>query len=529
MEINLESRLKNRLNRRQSQLTSFLSQKEAIGSRLYQMAMKKGISFSLTLIPDRKAFPLLRGENFTLREEDLGNQGLIINQPGCYCFEEDIRFHSLASFAIKIRAHNVTLDLNYFSLRQIGGPQPTTGIIVAPGYDQIEIRNGIIRDFTDQGIWVQGETGNDHDRLCIKRMRIEKCGNPETSGPESRLKIRGGIAIDGCKEVTLDSCLIAKTASNFETAGISILLSENIHLSNSFLLKNRTPGGLSSGVSILFSSFCLLEDLKTFDNLGDEVSGIQIADSTDFILQRVESKGNQGQSISFGIDILLSDRGRICSSQGLSNASGLSVSGFTLSHSNLIEINECSGSDNYSKEEKSLVSGYLLESCQKIIIKNSEAVNNSSSTGDIVAGFLVFLNGDDLSFIDCLAANQFGSHLVGGLISTGIPNLNLSGGQNLKIENSIFRCNSSEDKSKSLGLLLESNSPQGSQAEIRRNQIIGSEIGIELILNAINNRITGNSFFGSFNPPIQDLTRGPNQIENNTVTSMEIICSSGKD
>jgi hypothetical protein len=500
------------------------------GSTLLQKIRSEEINLSTGL-----SFPGSNLPRFLIRARDLGTNGLLITRPGYYLLDEDISFHSLqaqrvdslsletmGSYAIAIQTNNVVLDLNFRSITQIGGPQPTTGILVLAGFDQIEIKDGIISSFTDQGIWVQG----DNQQVSIRQIRVEKCGSLGTSGPESRFGIRGGIAIDGTKNVHLDSCLVEKTSGLLDTAGISILCSEDIKISNSLTIKNRSRDTRGAGISILSSENFQIEGSKSRKNRGRDANGLLIDQSTNFIIKKVKTCKNRGAETATGIEIRLSHQGRVLESIGFANLGSFLVSGFDFVQSTKIELNDCSSSNNrLVGSELGLVAGYLFETCQQISVQ-AAAFNNGSSSSILTAGYLIFDNGSDFSFSQCLAANQFGDGLVGGLISIGPINQGISGGRQIRIEDSTFRCNISSDPEMSRGILLSSLSSEGSSAQIMRNQILGSGIGIELALNAINNAIHQNQLFGLFSTPIKDSTPGPNLIDYNMMVPIEIKCSS---
>ena len=473
---------------------------------------KKTVNLSTVL-----SFPGSKLPRFLIRARDLGTNGLLITRPGYYLLDEDISFHSLASYAIAIQTNNVILDLNFRSITQIGGPQATTGVLVFSGFDRIEIKDGIISSFTDQGVWVQG---NNH--VSIRQIRVEKCGSLETSGPESRMGIRGGIAIDGTKNVDLDSCFVEKTSGLFDTAGISILFSEEIKISNSLTIKNRSRDARGAGISILSSENFQIEGSKSRKNRGRDANGLFIDQSTNFIVRKVNTCKNRGGETAIGIEIRLSHQGRVLESIGFANVGSFLVSGFDFFQSTEVEVEQCSSSNNHlSGDQLGLVAGYLFETCGQISVQAS-AFNNGSSSSILTAGYLIFYNGYDFSFSQCLAANQFGDGLVGGLISIGPINQGISGGRKIRIEDSTFRCNISSDPEMSRGILLSSLLPEGSDAQIMRNQILGSGIGIELAFNAINNIVRQNRLFGLFSTPIKDSTPGPNLIDHNSTIPIEI-------
>ncbi len=95
--------------------------------------------------------------DFVITAKDIACGSVVITRPGYYCLCEDAVFNPSPASpyigAIVISASNVTLDLRGRTLSQISKTvQGVDGIIVEPGFTNIIIKNGTVRDFSDAGI-----------------------------------------------------------------------------------------------------------------------------------------------------------------------------------------------------------------------------------------------------------------------------------------------------------------------------------------------------------------------------------------
>lgn len=73
-----------------------------------------------------------------------------ITQPGSYYFTDSVSLSGGYIDGVRIDAHNVTLDLNGYTLR--GGASTDDGIVVLGDQDNIVIKNGIVEDWGGDGI-----------------------------------------------------------------------------------------------------------------------------------------------------------------------------------------------------------------------------------------------------------------------------------------------------------------------------------------------------------------------------------------
>ena len=89
-----------------------------------------------------------------------------ITQPGSYYLTGD-RLVIPGSYGLHITASDVTVDLNGYALKGISSPSGRSGVYI-DGADNVEIRNGTIRNFPEAGI-VTGSTSN---AVRILNLRI---------------------------------------------------------------------------------------------------------------------------------------------------------------------------------------------------------------------------------------------------------------------------------------------------------------------------------------------------------------------
>lgn len=71
----------------------------------------------------------------------------VISQPGSYMLTSDLSVANLGTPAIRIDVHDVTLDLNGFSIQDVFSGGPAAAAIDATGRARISIRDGRVKDF----------------------------------------------------------------------------------------------------------------------------------------------------------------------------------------------------------------------------------------------------------------------------------------------------------------------------------------------------------------------------------------------
>jgi hypothetical protein len=114
-----------------------------------------------------------------------------ISAPGSYILVNDIVG---TSSALIIASSNVKLDLNGFTVSHTGA-MISDGIVIDPGYKNIEITNGVVTGFTRHGIFVPGKSA---------MGRNIKLGNLRISD-----NAIDGIGLEGNSGFIVQDCLIS--------------------------------------------------------------------------------------------------------------------------------------------------------------------------------------------------------------------------------------------------------------------------------------------------------------------------------
>lgn len=184
-----------------------------------------------------------------ITRRDIDRNGFVITKPGVYCLSKDTSFDpltpGLSAITVNVPAgisSDVVIDLNSNTLSQGNGTANTNGITVN-GQTNVIVRNGTIRNFTNDGILVQ----NNSDQLIFENLNVLKNGT--ASGPVGV----GGIVILGATNISLEN---VNARENF---GVGVGLSD---VNNFFMDKchcDDTQGvdlGAPFGVTAIgFSAF----------------------------------------------------------------------------------------------------------------------------------------------------------------------------------------------------------------------------------------------------------------------------------
>lgn len=112
-----------------------------------------------------------------------GDMAVEISQSGSYYLTGD-RLTAPGQYGIHITASNVTLDLNGYTLKEMSSTTGRSGISI-DGAENVEIRNGTIRDFPEAGITAQGSN------IRIFDVRILNNGSSGISLSGDNNQVRG--------------------------------------------------------------------------------------------------------------------------------------------------------------------------------------------------------------------------------------------------------------------------------------------------------------------------------------------------
>ena len=136
----------------------------------------------------------------------------VIRKPGIYCVWRNLHWDGTAGFAIEIRADNVTLNFNGYTISGVSSGSLGTGTtgIYAADRRNINIRNGMIRGF-NRGIHLAGTQANGNLGARIGPLRIVDSG-------------QRGIFVSGGSGHVVRGNQIANTGSNGEGTAAGIVL-----------------------------------------------------------------------------------------------------------------------------------------------------------------------------------------------------------------------------------------------------------------------------------------------------------------
>jgi hypothetical protein len=169
-----------------------------------------------------------------------------ISSPGSYYFTGDL---TSAMYGINVSADNVTIDLMGYTLAY-GGSADAYGIYIN-GRNNVEIRNGTVRDFTETGIYEHGDNSKGHR---IVDVRVVSNGGD-------------GIYLNGYSHLVKDCISTGNTKDGIQTGG-SCTVARNTCYDNSY------NGILADYGSTISGNTCYSNDGEGIDaSLGSNVLG----------------------------------------------------------------------------------------------------------------------------------------------------------------------------------------------------------------------------------------------------------------
>lgn len=135
-----------------------------------------------------------------LNREDFGMDGLVLNEPGYYIICDDIEFDNGSVTGITIASDYVTLNMNE---RAIYGDGLFNGIVIAPGYKNITIFDGILSDFIGNGILF----GDDCHSIALNNVRFTEtvCDSVIKASSVSNCVFLG-CSITKCQSWKIEPC-----------------------------------------------------------------------------------------------------------------------------------------------------------------------------------------------------------------------------------------------------------------------------------------------------------------------------------
>ena len=305
------------------------------------------------------------------------SNSIVIRKPGNYCLAETINWcpRECNKTAIIIDASNVTLDLSGHELKQVNHHGRCSGILIKSGQDTVKIVNGAVRDFTQLGIVVEGDTSNIFLGNDDTVLKVTGCGygssqaffDPSTNTP----LLQGGILFGQSK--------------SFESQGYYTYKGkiETAVLTNVFAEENSPAGmymGIGSDISVNSCYFCRNSDTRIAGNpnpiaiggfvddtvtlaIGVIYNGSQDfgdEDSTTFTFQNCHFDDNSSSGdtpLTFGFDAGYNLHGltlRNCTfnannGSGATNSNGFGIFGCLMGGNKDVLVEDCESVDNSSE------------------------------------------------------------------------------------------------------------------------------------------------------------------------------------
>jgi Right handed beta helix region len=204
----------------------------------------------------------------------------VIRRPGCYRLEHDLVYSGSSGTAIEVAAHDVTIDLQGFSLRNSAGLDTCATGIGGTGLTGVTITNGTVRGFR-YGIFLQNGK-----KYRIMNIRAEESG-------------QWGMSVEGQDCVIRDNVVLNCGGSRASCSRVCIamrLFGARLTVEKNILLGLRRSPGNSEWVGVhfdfaprtLFANNIIVAAAREPDTWGLWVNGGQWADAgrTDVLMKK---------------------------------------------------------------------------------------------------------------------------------------------------------------------------------------------------------------------------------------------------
>jgi len=298
-----------------------------------------------TLTPPGAPAPTMRTLDQLEPRMPVGSVPFAITQPGSYVVVGNL---GGGTEGISVQASNVTIDLNGFALT--GDPLAALhGITVAPGSDNVTIRNGVVQQWGGDGVHAAGVTD-----LQLHNVRIVHCAGDGVEVGSATLRdvtvadnggagIRAGSGM-GAGKVSVQDFSFVRAARN-GGGGLSYVGPCDASVSDSHIVENTghglswsssAAGGTPGTPGATASSFVRLL-LRRLHAVSNTASGVHIAEGgavdvdCDFAACVFDRNGASGATIQVPhadarLDIMMRG-GSACDNggHGLDLAGGLSA------------------------------------------------------------------------------------------------------------------------------------------------------------------------------------------------------------
>lgn len=347
-------------------------------------------------------------KKYVLECKHFGKNGVVITKPGYYCLSENVTYkpHYDNVPAITIKADDVILDLSTHVLSQCPNTfdqfDTTSAIVVESGYDFVTIKNGRIRNFSNNGVIVKSDnlSPDDHHGIVIQNIIVNDCGKITTATDLQPFNARSGIGVYGTTDCVIQNCETSGITSLVDTEAITAMLTENILIKNCLSHANTSDPdtGLTIGISTNLYNNATIEGSAAHKNVGAQVFGMSPYLGTSLVMSDCQAHENISDfptivsSFAAGIAIYNTDGGVLTNSQAnfnVARSENLSrrkfCTGIQVALST-VEVSNCSANFNFATSDTGLSGGgcvgFDMNTVNSCILKNCTAEGNSNYSID---------------------------------------------------------------------------------------------------------------------------------------------------
>lgn len=192
-------------------------------------------------------------------------EGILINKPGKYTFQNDINWYSkYENIAVIIQSNDVEINLNNKKLVNINNKPniKSVGIQCIGGYNNINISNGTISNMSYYGIQIEISTNVKISNITIKGINLQDL--------QTRLITPSSIFVSKSILVNIDSCTISDVKVKTDSlAGIQLSECIDGSITNSNIVNMINLDGAIQGFSLILSenilmSKCVSRNFQSF-------------------------------------------------------------------------------------------------------------------------------------------------------------------------------------------------------------------------------------------------------------------------
>lgn len=337
---------------------------------------------------------------------------IVINTPGQYGLKDGITFTPAGNDAIiAINASDVYLDLHNNIIEQSGGVGTLHGIEIAAGVSNINIANGIIRNISGSGVFVNGNCSAiniDNMQVLNANRALELDG---VAGTISNVVFNNFFTANNTSESILigpDTNNIFITNGLIDTAGAGnfALYFNGLAAAKTTknVIENVTITECGSGIQLLNTDDSLISNCQVFDCLGSD--GILVIGSG------ATSSGNVVQNCVVGGMTANLSRGMrfeqvsdcVAKDCVVTTAASNSIRGFQFVSANNCMIENCAV-PRYTVTGglATVVTMFFIDSCNNLVFRNCTAME--AGTPSAGSGYLV-QNSNNIVCDSCVAMNS---------------------------------------------------------------------------------------------------------------------------